>query len=218
MGTYNSTGQHYHGHFSIWITNQLQELQVSLQDMFVNPAPISGWVNGNLYVPTTEEIGILPIPEEIRTTSGMAGYVPTMDGDQQHWFLAAKQGTRKPVLPVHTPAEKELFRELMNHDSSFSPQSGEPRWRDAVKIWNVNADRKDNISYKVHLFLFSSVNPEHTLIFSLSNNSKSITQNGRYSYMSKRQCRCQQVHENRSLSSFMIHGTRRRLLLSRFSE
>ena len=136
----------------------MQELQVALQDMFVCPAPISGWVNGNLYVPTTEEIGILPIPEEIHTSSGMAGYVPALDRDQQHWFLAKKQGTRKPILPIHTSAEKELFHELMNHNSSFSPQSGEPRWRDAVKIWNAKADRDDNISYKVSFFLTSSSN------------------------------------------------------------
>jgi len=67
----------------------------------------------NLYVPTTEEIGILPIPEEIHTSSGMAGYVPALDRDQQHWFLAEKQGTCKPILPIHTSAEKELFRELI---------------------------------------------------------------------------------------------------------
>jgi hypothetical protein len=37
----------------------------------------------------------------------------------------------------------------MNTDPFFSPQNGEPQWKEAVKIWNVNADRSDNISYKV---------------------------------------------------------------------
>ena len=148
-GTYNSTGHHYRGHFSIWITNRLQELLLSLDDMLINPIHISGWVNGNLYIPTKEVLGILPIPEEIRFSSAMTAYIPSLDQNQKHNFLAKIQGTRKPILPIHTPSEKQLFRQLMNTNSAFSPKSGEPRWRDAVKIWNQHADRMDDVSYKV---------------------------------------------------------------------
>jgi hypothetical protein len=117
--------------------------------MLINPIHISGWVNGNLYIPTKEVLGILPIPEEIRFSSAMTAYVPPLDQNQKYNFLAKIQGTRKPILPIHTPSEKQLFRQLMNSNSAFSPKSGEPRWRDAVKFWNQNADRMDDVSYKV---------------------------------------------------------------------
>lgn len=117
--------------------------------MLIDPIHVSGWVNGNLYTPTNEVIGILPIPDDIRSLSAMAPYIAELDYDQKHRFLAEMQGTRKPVLPVHTSYEKQVFRQLMNSDPVFSPKSGEPRWRDAVKIWNSHADRTDNISYKV---------------------------------------------------------------------
>lgn len=80
----------------------------------------------------------------------MTAYVPALDQGQKHHFLAEMQGTRKPILPVHTSLEKQLFRQLMNSDPAFSPKSGEPRWRDAVKIWNSHADRTDDILYKVY--------------------------------------------------------------------
>lgn len=149
-GTYNTTGRHYRGHFSIWITNQLQEHLITLQDMFNEPVQIGGWVNGNLYTPTSESFGILPIPDDIRLSSGMAPFVPsTCDSSQQHWFLASKQGTRKPILPVHTKEEHQLFKSLLKHDPSFTPQTGEPNWRAAVKVWNSYADRTGNVYYKV---------------------------------------------------------------------
>ncbi|XP_006455796.1 hypothetical protein AGABI2DRAFT_76999 [Agaricus bisporus var. bisporus H97] len=117
--------------------------------MFIQPTLISGWVNGNLYVPTTEVIGILPIPDDIREQSAMAPYVHSANSQQKHSFIALMQGTRKPVLPVHTHAEEQYFRLLMNSDPSFSPQSGEPKWNEAVQVWNVNAEARDGVYYKL---------------------------------------------------------------------
>src|SRR6266478_5360393 len=149
VGTFNSTGQRYRGHFSIWITNAIQEHLLSLQHMLAERVEIYGWINGNLYVPTKEVIGILPIPIAIRQSSGMAEHVQTVSKRQRHHFLAAMQGTRKPVLPIHSPPERQLFHKLMKADPSFSPQHGEPRWKEAVKVWNANADESNDISYKV---------------------------------------------------------------------
>lgn len=59
------------------------------------------------------------------------------------------QGTRKPILPVHSQAEKELFLELMTSCKEFNPPTGEPLWGQAIKIWNTEADERDGISYKV---------------------------------------------------------------------
>lgn len=67
----------------------------------------------------------------------------------------------------------------MNSNSKFSPKTGEPRWRDVVKIWNQNSDRmdSDDISYKVCPFEILSISLA-IQIESLFNSSKSIIQNG----------------------------------------
>ncbi|KAJ6612423.1 hypothetical protein B0H10DRAFT_2223152 [Mycena sp. CBHHK59/15] len=106
VGTYNSTGKRYAGHYSIWLTNELQELLSFLEDVFINPRFITGWVNGNLYPPTTEVAGVFP---SLRT------YESNMHGP----------GTRKAILPVHNQEEKDLFRTMMAGSNSFGNFSSE---------------------------------------------------------------------------------------------
>jgi len=110
--------------------------------VLIDVTQITGWVNGNYYVPTTEALGILPIPPEIRESSGMAPYIsgPIVNLNtgkkkkpQPHDFLAKMQGTRKPVLPIHTKAEKLMFRTLMSCNRGFNPPNiSEPPWNQAV--------------------------------------------------------------------------------------
>jgi hypothetical protein len=150
VGTYNSTGQHYRGHYSIWLTNQLQEKLVSLQDILIDPRLITNWVNGNLYQRTSEVSGILPIPADIRHHSGMSDYDPLLDAKQPHHFLAKLQGTRKAILPVHNLEEQELFCQLMRTDLT-SNSTAQPNWSEAVRVWNRHADMNQHISYKVCL-------------------------------------------------------------------
>lgn len=150
VGTLNSTGQHYHGHFDIWTINRLQEQVMFLRDVLKNPIEIQGWVNGNLYVPTSERMGILPIPDDVWHSSGMAEFSPILDGPKQaHQYLAQKQGTRKAILPVHTSAEIDLFWHLMEANPAFNSTSSGPIWKLAVKVWNEIADREDGVFYKV---------------------------------------------------------------------
>ncbi len=118
----------------------------------------------NYYVSTTETLGILPIPPEIRESSGMAVFVSgpianIKTGEkkkpQRHDFLAQMQGTRKPVLPVHTIAEKLMFRTLMTNNKDFNPPNvSEPPWNEAVKVWNASVDESsdENLYYKVSSF------------------------------------------------------------------
>ncbi len=133
--------------------------------MLINVNEITGWVNGNYYVPTTETLGILSIPQEIRESSGMAIYIsgPIVNlntGEkkkpQWHDFLAKMQGTRKPVLPVHTMAERLMFRTLISQNREFNPPNvSEPPWNQAVKVWNASVDESDESSglyYKVILY------------------------------------------------------------------
>ncbi|KAF8815733.1 hypothetical protein BYT27DRAFT_7079187, partial [Phlegmacium glaucopus] len=105
---------------------------------------------------TTETLGILPIPPEIRESSGMAAYIsgPIVNlntGEkkkpQRYNFLAQMQGTRKPVLPVHTMAERLMFRTLISHNREFNPpNTSEPPWNQAVKVWNASVDESDETS------------------------------------------------------------------------
>lgn len=63
---------------------------------------ITGWVNGNLHTPTTETIGIISVPPDVREASGMTEYNPNLDHNRKHHNLASKQGTRKAILRILT--------------------------------------------------------------------------------------------------------------------
>lgn len=165
VGTFNSTGHKYRGHFSIWITNQIQERLVFLEGILVNPPEIKGWVNGNLYLPTSERLGVLPIPSDVRQSSGMAEFTSSVTNkNQPHNYLAQMQGTRKPILPVHTPAERDLFQKLMKSNPVFNTQSTGPIWKLAVKVWNEHADAETGIFYKVRTAVFSDIPTNMILI------------------------------------------------------
>ena len=107
VGTKNRTGKTYYGHYDIELTNRLQVL---LSDttvrLLVPDAPImKGWVNGDLYIPGNERIGILPVPEQLCSIAEIASYSHTHDQDHKHSFLAQQQGTKYAVMAVHTQAE-----------------------------------------------------------------------------------------------------------------
>ena len=183
VGIKNSTGQSYKGHTSIWITNRLQELCVYLEEVLINVIPITGWVNGNLYVATNETLGILPIPGDVRDSSGMAPFVDIADSTKKlpkHKFLAEMQGTHKAILPVHTSSEKGLFRTLMENDRHFNlPDGSLPNWNQATRVWNAWADKTNDVWYKVCIFFslkvvfISYFTPNSSMI-----NSKSTTRSG----------------------------------------
>ncbi|KAF8996471.1 hypothetical protein BDZ89DRAFT_1149038 [Hymenopellis radicata] len=104
VGTFNSTGQKYTGHDSIWLMNEIQELEITLSERYPNTSPGNpSWINGNLYQPTTEQMGIMRIPDA-----------------QKQSFLARLQGTKKAVLPLHTAGERQLFSELMKTCEDFT--------------------------------------------------------------------------------------------------
>jgi len=83
-------------------------------------------------------INVNEISQEIRESSRMAAYIagPIINlntGEkkkpQQHDFLAKMQGTRKPVLPIHTMAERHMFQTLISQNREFNPLNvSEPPW------------------------------------------------------------------------------------------
>lgn len=119
--------------------------------MFIRPAKITGWVNGNFYLPSTEVLGILPVPPEIQSTSGMTEYLPSLGTKWRHKFLAEMQGTNKAILPIHNHTEKELFRELMRTNTDFNSSGGPSNWDRAARVWNSYANANDVVFYKVCL-------------------------------------------------------------------
>ena len=54
--------------------------------------PPAGWVNGNLYKPTTEVFGILPVPNDVYQESRMQEFDPNFDYNQHHGFLVLNRG------------------------------------------------------------------------------------------------------------------------------
>jgi hypothetical protein len=156
VGTLNSTGKCYTRHYSIWLVNELQEMHMYVQDIVPESRLITGWVNGNLYVPTTEVSVVLPIPDDVQVKSGMGEYQLLLHFNQPSHFLSLMQGTCKPVLPIHNSEKCNLFHKLVGENVAFASA----RWEAAVKIWNGYADKQKQISYKVCLipllFILSS--------------------------------------------------------------
>ena len=99
-------------------------------------------------MPAGEKIGILPVPTSIHATADIASYHPE-DSKFKHAYLAREQGTKYAVISVHTPAEKALFKKLMQEDPAFNQTNAGPDWKQGVTVWNREANGKD-IFYKVN--------------------------------------------------------------------
>ncbi|XP_006457870.1 hypothetical protein AGABI2DRAFT_215844 [Agaricus bisporus var. bisporus H97] len=149
VGTHNRTGQVYKGHTSIWLTNEIQECLISLHDTVQEVPQLVGWINGNFYESTSEVAGILPIPMGVQESCGIATYLPTHDAKQPNAFLASMQQTRKPVVPIHSPVERDLFRKLLREDPTFNNSRTGPQWKQAIKVWNRKAEEQSDITYKL---------------------------------------------------------------------
>lgn len=145
VGTFNRTGAVYSGHLDPWLTNRLQVLTENTQHLVPDSTPLLGWVNGDLYTPAGETVGILPIPEPTRAAADLQSFNPLADNQMKQVFLARQQGTKYAVISVHTTDEKVLFKKLMQEDTS---NGAKPNWKLAAKRWNQNANGK-TIFYKV---------------------------------------------------------------------
>lgn len=152
VGIKNTTGRPYRGHFSIWMTNELKDLKIYLKDSLVGgytgPETL-GWLNVNWYKPTSEvPVGVLSIPAETRREYGLADYAkpPANTKPPRHNILVELQGTKKAILPVHTQAEHRLYQSFMQ---GHLDRSRAPNWARMTKDWNMIANRRDDVYYKV---------------------------------------------------------------------
>ncbi|KAJ7214353.1 hypothetical protein GGX14DRAFT_610700 [Mycena pura] len=65
VGHFNSTGHKYIGHDSIWLLNEIQELEITIGERYnCLPAQLA-WVNGNLYTKSEQTAGIIHIPKSV---------------------------------------------------------------------------------------------------------------------------------------------------------
>jgi hypothetical protein len=138
----------YKSHFDVWLINKLQMLLESTRHLVPDQQTLTGWINGDLYTPAGETIGILPVPDSIRATAEIQSYNQAEDFTNKHGYLAKQQGTKFAVISVHSTQEKVLFKKLMQEDPNFTGTNSSPDWKKAVIIWNRKANGKD-IFYKV---------------------------------------------------------------------
>jgi len=138
------------------LINERQSLLNSekIHQLVPKSQPVARWVNGNLYVQTTEVFGILPIPDPVQAFSGILKYDKQIK-PQQYAYLASKQATRFAVLGVHTSDEKALFSRFMLTEPVFMKEGG-PDWPTAVRKWN-EASNGRNIFYKVFVRFLQKV-------------------------------------------------------------
>ncbi|KAF8633831.1 hypothetical protein AX17_004351 [Amanita inopinata Kibby_2008] len=159
VGTLNRTGSPYRGSYDIWTQNRISDLLDRLTTSFATrPSTFGpgGWVNGNNYQPSTEIFGVLPISKEQKARLGMhdfnAEYAKATKTRYQK--LAIQQNTLVAVVPVHTKAERELFRAMIavsgkegDGDGLFTGKA-QPNWETVAARWNEHAEGHE-IFYKV---------------------------------------------------------------------
>jgi len=143
----NRTGKVYKGHFDIWLINHLQLQLEATRHLIPESQTLTGWINGDLYTPASERIGILPVPDLIRATADIESY-HMEDHKFRHAYLAQQQGTKYAVISIHTSAEKALFKKLMQENPIFNQTNTTPDWKQCTTVWNREANGKE-IFYKV---------------------------------------------------------------------
>ena len=76
----------------MWLINQLQLQLEATKHLISDSQTLKGWINGDLYIPAGEKIGILPVPDSIRAAADIESY-HAEDGKFKHSYLAHEQGT-----------------------------------------------------------------------------------------------------------------------------
>ncbi|TCD61520.1 hypothetical protein EIP91_008291 [Steccherinum ochraceum] len=152
VGTLNRTGRRYEGSYDVSTRNRITHLLNQLSTKFERPPVgfgLGGWVNGNDYTRSKEVIGILPLPQATKTSLDMLNYNAAFakKAAVRHRELALRQGTQYAVLPIHTAAERALFR-CMITQLGENDQSRAPNWQALATRWSGHCDGR-TIFYKL---------------------------------------------------------------------
>jgi len=106
---------------------------------------MAGWINGNLYAPTKERLGIVPVPSRLLQEADME---PFQNSGQrmQHRYLAQNQGAKFAIIPICTVEEKRLYAKLRQDLPSMQNND----YVAAAKIWNQKYANGTDCFYKVY--------------------------------------------------------------------
>ena len=118
----NRCGVIYQGHVDVWLINQLQVSLEATRHLIPDSQTLTGWINGDLYSPAGETIGIIPVPDPICASADIESYYHEQDSKNKHAYLARQQKTKYAVISIHTNAERALFKKLMQEDPLLTGQ------------------------------------------------------------------------------------------------
>ncbi|KAL0566774.1 hypothetical protein V5O48_015230 [Marasmius crinis-equi] len=166
VGHFNRTGKRWRNHYDIWLLDEVAELaiQVNVKPSFPLPRMLA------TRIATSESFGVIPIPSALaedyniltlpaRRVEGLPHHHDTPAHmitrlstkiTSPYRYLQLTQRTVYPVIPVHTPAEYVLFKQLISLETirtRSSPPPNQP-WKginyiQLAKIWNTRVDGQD---------------------------------------------------------------------------
>ena len=113
VGTLNRTGKPYVGSYDIW--DKKQDIRSPRYSHVSIHNRGSDQEAGSMEINTSDHknhLGSFPIAEDIQTKLGKLAYHPGYATTLKirYPYLAARQGTRSAVVPIHTKAERTLFK------------------------------------------------------------------------------------------------------------
>ncbi|KAJ7194292.1 hypothetical protein GGX14DRAFT_378125 [Mycena pura] len=153
VGHFNSTGRKYAGHDSIWLSNKIQELEITLGEYYQIAPTALPWMNGNLYRQSEQTVGIVRIPQAVCALVDIHPFRESHDSKQKQ----AQRDIHHTVLPVHTVTEKKLFTKLMLTSANFQKCQTSISTEATVE-WNRLAAENEDIYYKLEEQLTSYFN------------------------------------------------------------
>lgn len=151
----NLTGKAFDDHYDIWQTSNIISLYHKL-DMDL-PERYHGRLNLNDYADSDEAMFIAPLPADVMEKYDIQPWVdmPNQRLSQTQW-LARRQGTKFPTMPVHTVAEKSVYRAIIPSETgAFDAQLKALEFNQ-----KVNQSGEDpELFYKLpdHLLAYSTV-------------------------------------------------------------
>lgn len=117
------------GHFDTWLTDRLQLLHIRNH----GKPQHRGWTCASAFDVTPETFDVVPLttqPHMLPPESVTPGVLHKLTAD--HAYLAKRQGTQLPYLPVHTRKEKALFSRLATE--------GLKDWDEVARKWSASVD------------------------------------------------------------------------------
>jgi hypothetical protein len=154
VGCFNRTGKHFNTHFDDWIRDEIVELaaEAGVAPSFPIPDILA------TRIVTNETFGIIAIPDTLVTRFGMKS-TPTSDSQvtplvkdtpahlltrlttgpiSPYAFLAERQQTAHPVIPIHTTEEYTLFTNLMDSGNWYKHSTHMPMARKTSQTVNFH--------------------------------------------------------------------------------